>query len=68
MLQLWDELFCQLFHGRWARVVSYSRLGPWACTKTTCHAAERYRRQGWRMITGRQSRAVGRYSGQIRAN
>jgi hypothetical protein len=38
MLRFWDELVCQLFHGRWTRMVSYSRLGSWRCDKEHCRA------------------------------
>jgi hypothetical protein len=36
-----DELFCQLLHGRWARVISYSRQGAWQCVKRGCRAQAR---------------------------
>jgi hypothetical protein len=36
-----DAVWCQLFHGRWAELVSYSRQGAWRCTKPGCRAQER---------------------------
>jgi hypothetical protein len=38
MLGVWDSLFCQLFHGSFAEVVSYSRQGAWRCKKPNCRA------------------------------
>ena len=38
MLGAWSSLFCQLFHGSHAECVSYSRHGPWRCTKPGCAA------------------------------
>jgi len=43
MFEMYDELICQLFHGRWAEVVSYSRQGRWACAKPGCRAQMRHR-------------------------
>lgn len=39
MLRWWDLLWCDLFHGRWQELVSYSRQGRWRCTKPGCRAA-----------------------------
>jgi hypothetical protein len=41
MLELFDDLFCQLFHARWAAIVSYSRQGAWRCAKGGCRAQAR---------------------------
>jgi hypothetical protein len=41
MFEVVDELTCQLFHGRWAEVVSYSRQGSWRCTRPGCRAQAR---------------------------
>jgi hypothetical protein len=38
MLSMIDNLVCQVFHARWAEVVSYSRHGAWRCTKPGCAA------------------------------
>jgi len=38
MLSVIDNLVCQVFHARWAEVVSYSRHGAWRCTKPGCAA------------------------------
>jgi hypothetical protein len=38
MLTIAGELVCQLFHGRWVELVSYSRQGAWRCTKPDCAA------------------------------
>ena len=37
----WDAVWCQLFHGRWAETVSYSRQGAYRCTKPGCRAQAR---------------------------
>ena len=44
MLAFIDDLVCQLFHGKWAEVVSYSRQGAWKCTKPGCEAQARHDR------------------------
>jgi hypothetical protein len=36
MLKVLDDLTCQLFHGEFAEVVSYSRQGAWHCGKPGC--------------------------------
>jgi hypothetical protein len=41
MLNIVDDLVCQLFHGKWAEIVSYSRQGRWKCTKPGCAAQAR---------------------------
>jgi hypothetical protein len=41
MRHMLNELVCQLLHGRWARVTSYSRQGAWECTKHGCRAQAR---------------------------
>jgi hypothetical protein len=45
MLAIVDDLICQLFHGRWAEVVSYSRRGAWACTKPGCRSQANHARR-----------------------
>ena len=42
MLAMYDDVVCQLFHGKWAVPVSYSRQGQWACTKAECRAEARH--------------------------
>jgi hypothetical protein len=42
MFKVLDDLSCQLFHGQWAEVVSYSRQGAWRCTKPGCASQARY--------------------------
>lgn len=42
MLNLVEDLSCQLFHSRWAEVVSYSRQGAWRCAKPGCAAQARH--------------------------
>jgi hypothetical protein len=42
MNHMLDELFCQLLHGRWARVISYSGQGAWQCDKDGCAAQARH--------------------------
>ena len=49
MLKVVDDLACQLFHGRWAEVASYSRQGAWRCTKPGCASQARHDR-----VVGRQ--------------
>ena len=44
MLKLLEDLTCQLFHGRWAYVVSYSAQGAYRCTKAGCGAQARHDR------------------------
>jgi hypothetical protein len=44
MLEFIDDLICQLFHGKWAEVVSYSRQGAWKCTKPGCASQARHDR------------------------
>ena len=44
MLAFIDDLVCQLFHGKWAEVVSYSRQGAWKCTKPGCASQARHDR------------------------
>ena len=44
MLEFIDDLVCQLFHGKWAEVVSYSRHGAWKCTKPGCASQARHDR------------------------
>ena len=41
MLKVVDDLACQLFHGPWAEVVSYSRQGAWRCNKPGCSSQAR---------------------------
>ena len=41
MLRLVQDLNCELFHSRWAEVVSYSRQGAWRCAKPKCAAQTR---------------------------
>ena len=43
---MFDELICQLLHGRKARLVSYSRQGAWECTHRGCRAQMRFDRRG----------------------
>jgi hypothetical protein len=45
MNKLFDGVRCQLFHGHWAEVVSYSRQGAWRCTKPGCAAQARHDRE-----------------------
>jgi hypothetical protein len=44
MLKVVDDLVCQLFHSKWAQVVSYSSQGAWRCTKPGCAAQARHDR------------------------
>ena len=44
MLKVVDDLACQLLHGRWAEVVSYSRHGAWRCNKPGCASQARHDR------------------------
>ena len=44
MLKVVDDLACQLFHGPWAEVVSYSRQGAWRCNKPGCASQARHDR------------------------
>jgi hypothetical protein len=37
-----NELICQLFHGQWSELVSYSHQGAWRCTKSDCAAQVRH--------------------------
>jgi hypothetical protein len=48
-----DEVFCQLLHGRWARVISYSRQGAWECVKPDCAAQARHNAAQGRQVAGR---------------
>jgi hypothetical protein len=41
MRKVWDELFCQFFHGGSASLVSYSHLGAWRCARQGCRAQKR---------------------------
>jgi len=41
MVELWDEVICELFHGAWIEMVSYSHTGWWRCTKPGCRAQRR---------------------------
>jgi hypothetical protein len=45
MFKILDDLACQLFHGHWAEVVSYSRQGAWRCNKPGCPGQARHDRQ-----------------------
>jgi len=40
-MDLWDEVFCQLFHARWLATVSYSRVAHTRCLKVNCRAQQR---------------------------
>jgi len=42
MLAIFDEVVCQLRHGRWSQIVSYSRQGAWGCAKRGCPAQARH--------------------------
>jgi hypothetical protein len=55
VFKLVDDLRCQLFHGKWARVVSYSRQGAWRCTKPGCAAETRHNRE---LFSARQNVTV----------
>lgn len=44
MLRVVDDAVCQLFHGRWAEAVSFSRQGAWRCSKSGCNAQARHDR------------------------
>jgi hypothetical protein len=39
-----DSVACQILHRRWAVLVSFSRQGPWKCTKPGCAAQARHDR------------------------
>jgi hypothetical protein len=45
VLGLWDSLFCQLFHGAFVEVVSYSRQGAYRCGKAGCRAEQAHERR-----------------------
>jgi hypothetical protein len=40
MRKIWDELFCQFFHGDSADLVSYSHKGAWRCGRSGCRAQQ----------------------------
>jgi hypothetical protein len=44
MLKILDDLVCQMFHGNWAALESFSRQGAWRCTKPGCPAQARVQR------------------------
>jgi hypothetical protein len=44
LLQLWDELFCQLFHRPFAREIHYAH-GRWQCNLRDCRAQQRHARK-----------------------
>jgi hypothetical protein len=39
-----EDLTCELLHGEWAEVVSYSSQGAWRCGKPGCAAQVRHDR------------------------
>jgi hypothetical protein len=41
MFHVLDNLICQLFHGQWAELISYSRHGAWRCGKPGCASQAR---------------------------
>lgn len=57
MLKVVDDLTCQLFHGSWAEVVSYSRQGAWRCNKPGCASQARHDRAVSRQRQQRQALA-----------
>src|SRR5947209_6937782 len=45
VLNLLDDVTCQLFHRKWAIIVSYSWHGAWACSKRACASQARQDRR-----------------------
>jgi hypothetical protein len=60
MFKVLDDLSCQLFHGQWAEVVSYSRQGAWRCTKPGCASQARHDRRVARARQHLTARSVAR--------